>query len=111
MKSIINIFVLVSLIFSGGIAYAETLVDLQRELVRSNPEILAAKNRYLAATKVPIQEGTLPDPMVSFADFGVGRPFSGLNESDFAYRGFGISQDLPFPGKLDLRSKIAGKRA
>ncbi|MCI0415028.1 TolC family protein [bacterium] len=110
MKFIKHILIIVLL--TASTAHAETLLELQRELVRNNPEILAAKNRYLAATKVPIQEGTLPDPMISFTDFGVGRPFfTALNESDFAYRGFGISQDLPFPGKLNLRSQIANKKA
>lgn len=110
MKFIKHILIIVLL--TASTAHAETLLELQRELVRNNPEILAAKNRYLAATKVPIQEGTLPDPMISFTDFGVGRPFfTALNESDFAYRGFSISQDLPFPGKLNLRSQIANKKA
>lgn len=112
MVPVKNFFSLIVIaVFFSGAAHAETLIDLQKELIRSNPQILAAKNRYLAATKVPIQEGTLPDPMVSFIDFGVGHPLSGLNDSDFAYRGVGVSQELPFPGKLDLRSKVADKQA
>jgi outer membrane protein, heavy metal efflux system len=107
----IKYILIVGLFVFSSIAEAETLVDLQRELIRNNPEILAAKNRYLAATKVPIQEGTLPDPMIGFTDFGVGRPLSTLNENDFAYRGIGLSQELPFPGKLRLRSEIATKKA
>ena len=105
MKIIPFIFVLLGA-FS---AYAETLADLQEELLQKNPEIAAARHRYLAATKVPSQEGALPDPMLSFTDFGVSHPFSNLNESDFAYRAFGVMQDFPFPGKLDLRKKIAQK--
>lgn len=103
------LFVFIATVFDGTIR-AETLLDLQKELLQSNPQILAAKNRYLAATKVPTQEGTLPDPMISFTDFGVGHPISVLNESDFAYRGVGVSQEFPFPGKLHLRSSIAEKQ-
>ncbi len=104
------LIIVVAAIFPSA-SFAESSIDLQRELLRNNPQILAAKNRYLAAAKVPIQEGTLPDPMVSVTDFGVGHPLSGLNESDFAYRSVGVSQELPFPGKLHLRSKITDKQA
>jgi len=97
-------------LFAGSLA-SESLADLQQETLLKNPEIIAAKNRYLAATKLPIQEGTLPDPTVSFTDLGVGHPFSGLSDSDFAYLGIGVSQELPFPGKLSLRSRIADKKA
>jgi len=107
-----HFFILLCLVglLAGSLA-AETLADLQQETLQKNLEIIAAKNRYLAATKLPIQEGTLPDPTVSFTDLGVGRPFSGLSDSDFAYLGVGVSQELPFPGKLSLRSQIAEKKA
>ena len=72
--------------------HADTLQELEGELLQNNPEIIAARNRYLAAARLPIQEGTLPDPMVTFTDFGTGHPFSGLKDSDFAYLGFGFSQ-------------------
>ena len=111
MTYIKSIFIVSLFVFFGISAHAETLADLQREMIRNNPEILAAKNRYLAATEVPIQAGTLPDPMVGFTDFGVRRPFSSLSESDFAYRGIGISQEILFPGKLRLRSEIATRKA
>lgn len=88
----------------------ETEMDLLQTLLKNNPEVIAAQYKYFATAKIPIQEGTLPDPMVSFTDFGVGHPFSTLNDSDFAYKAFGVSQELPFPGKLSLRSKIADQR-
>ncbi|HJZ12169.1 MAG TPA: TolC family protein [Acidobacteriota bacterium] len=88
-------------------ADAETLAALQEELLRNNPEIAAARNRFLASTKLPVQESALPDPKIAFVDFGVGQPFSTLNQSDFAYRALGFTQEFPFPGKLSLRKKIA----
>ena len=42
---------------------------------------------------------------------GSPRPFSGYTNSDFAYLGLGISQDLPYPGKLRLHGEIAKKDA
>jgi len=41
--------------------------------------------------------------------FSVGspRPFAGYSNSDFAYIGFGASQELPYPGKRSLRANVA----
>lgn len=109
MKLKLNLLTIAFICLFTFVASAETLPQLQKELLQSNPEIASAKNRYMAATKLPIQVGTLPDPMVSFTNFGVGHPFSGLNGSDFAYWGIGVTQELPYPGKLSLRSRIAQK--
>ncbi len=104
-------FFLCLLLFPYVSVAAQSLEDLQRELINRNPEILAAKKRYLAAKQLPAQLGALPDPVVSFTNLGVGHPFSGLDQSDFAYVGFGFSQELPFPGKLGLKSDISTKDA
>jgi outer membrane protein, heavy metal efflux system len=88
-----------------------TVEELIAEVLENNPEILAARRRFEASTKRPSQLSTLPDPMFSFTNFGVGHPFSTLNKSEFAYVGFGVSQEIPFPGKLTLRRQIAQKEA
>lgn len=85
--------------------------DLVNGLMQNNPEIQAARSRFEAATKRPSQVGTLPEPTASYTNFGVGHPFSRLNGSDFAYQGFGVSQELPFPGKLGLASEQAKREA
>ena len=61
----------------------------------------------------PVQAATLPDPEVSLQHFTVGspQPFSGYETSDFYYTGFGISQDIPGPGKLRLQKSEAEKDA
>ncbi|MBZ5591027.1 MAG: TolC family protein [Acidobacteriia bacterium] len=88
-----------------------SLAELTSELTRVNPEIRAARFRYEAATKRPSQASTPPEPKVTFADFGVGHPFSRLSVSDFAYLGLGVSQEIPFPGKLALAGDEARKEA
>src|SRR5258706_6736522 len=85
--------------------------DLLSELLQRNPEIQAARSRFEAATKRPSQAGALPEPTASYTNFGVGHPFSRLNASEFAYQGFGVSQELPFPGKLALASEEARREA
>src|SRR6266481_9051981 len=85
--------------------------DLLNGLIQNNPEIQAARSRFEAATKRPSQAGTLPEPTVSYTNLGVGHPFSRPNGSEFAYQGFGVSQELPFPGKLALASEEAKREA
>lgn len=89
------------------------LAKLIEEAERANPQILAARHGWKAATQVPTQVATPPDPQVVVQQLNVGspRPFAGFTNSDFAYLGFGISQDLPYPGKLRLRGEIAQRDA
>jgi outer membrane protein, heavy metal efflux system len=89
------------------------LEDLLQEAELDNPTIRASRQEWQAAQKVPTQASTLPDPQVVLQHFSVGspRPFAGYTNSDFAYIGLGISQDLPYPGKLRLRGKIAEQEA
>ncbi len=89
------------------------LADLLAEAERSNPQIQAARHGWDAAKQVPAQASTLPDPQFVLQHVSVGspRPFAGYSNSDFAYVGLGISQDLPYPGKLRLRGEIAKRDA
>src|SRR6266849_5870081 len=89
------------------------LSELLDETGRNNPDILAARRAWQAATQVPSQVSTLPDPQVMLQHVAVGspRPFAGFSNSDFAYLGFGICQDLPYPGKLRLRGEAAQRDA
>jgi outer membrane protein TolC len=90
-----------------------SLADLVQEAMQKNPDIIAALRGWQAAAQVPSQVSTLPDPQVTVQEFSVGspRPFAGFSNSDFAYIGFGISQDLPYPGKLKLRGEAAQQDA
>lgn len=85
--------------------------ELVAELLKSNPAIHAALHRVDAAAKRPSQMSTLPEPKFSVTNFGVGHPVSRLRDSDFAYYGFGFSQEIPFPGKLALAGEEAKREA
>jgi len=89
------------------------LSALLDEATRRNPDIQATRLGWQAATQVPSQVSTLPDPQVTVQHFSVGspRPFAGYSNSDFAYIGFGVSQDLPYPGKLKLKGEAAQQDA
>src|SRR5215470_2080601 len=87
------------------------LSDLLNEAERNNPQIQAARYQWEGSKQVPTQVSTLPDPQFVLQHVSVGspRPFAGYTNSDFAYLGFGFSQDIPYPGKLKLRNEIARK--
>lgn len=89
------------------------LEELLTEAAQNNPQIRAARQGSEAAKEVPSQVSALPDPQAVVQEFTVGspRPFAGYTNSNFAYIGLGISQDLPYPGKLKLKGQIAKQDA
>src|SRR5256712_4889742 len=112
--AVIAISVLIGLaetVFAQEQTPVTSLQELIVQLERNNPEIRAAQFRFEAATKRPSQVSTLPEPKLTFVNFGVGQPFSSLNVSDFAYRAIGVSQEIPFPGKLGLAAEEAQREA
>jgi outer membrane protein, heavy metal efflux system len=92
---------------------ATPLSELLAEAEKNNPQIEAARQGWLAAKQVPTQVSTLPDPQFNLQHVSVGspRPFAGYTNSDFAYLGLGVSQDIPYPGKLRLKGEIAKREA
>lgn len=89
------------------------LASLVEEAAKNDPVILSADQAARAATHVAPQVSTLPDPQFTAQQFSVGspRPFAGWTNSEFAYIGFGASQELPYPGKLRLRGEVADRQA
>lgn len=89
------------------------LSDLLAEAEKNNPQIEAARQGWQAAKQAPTQVSTLPDPQFNLQHVSVGspRPFAGYTNSDFSYIGFGVSQDIPYPGKLRLKGEIAKREA
>src|ERR1700730_878467 len=89
------------------------LSELLAEAEKNNPQIEGARQGWQAAKQVPTQISTLPDPQFNLQHVSVGSPlpFAGYTNSDFAYIGVGISQDIPYPGKLRLKGEIAKREA
>jgi outer membrane protein TolC len=109
-----SLTLIVVLVFAAaGTLSAASLTELLDEAAHNNPDIAAAMRGWRAATQVPSQVSTMPDPQVTVQHVAVGspRPFAGYSNSDFAYVGFGISQDIPYPGKLNLRAESAEREA
>jgi cobalt-zinc-cadmium efflux system outer membrane protein len=86
-----------------------SLRELIQEAEQKNPQIAASFHEWQASRNVPKQVSALPETQLSVQQFSVGspRPFAGYSNSDFAYIGFGASQDIPYPGKRQLRARVA----
>ena len=90
-----------------------SLRELRQEAEQKNPQIAASFHAWQASRNVPKQASALPETQLSVQQFSVGspRPFAGYSNSDFAYIGFGASQDIPYPGKRQLRARVAEHEA
>jgi len=75
-----------------------------------NPEIRAANAQYLAMRERPIQEGTLPNPSLGIRYHNENWKES-FGESEFSFVEVGAEQEIPFPGKLSLRERMAEREA
>jgi outer membrane protein TolC len=90
-----------------------SLRELVQEAEQKNPQIAGSFHAWQASRNIPKQASALPETQLSAQQFSVGspRPFAGYSNSDFAYIGFGVSQDIPYPGKRDLRARVAEREA
>src|SRR5258707_7906467 len=90
-----------------------SLRDLVQEAEQKNPQIAASFHGWQASRNVPKEVSAFPETQVSVQQFSVGspRPFAGYSNSEFAYIGFGASQDIPYPGKRQLRARVAEHEA
>lgn len=83
---------------------AEPRLDLERlvqETLENNPDIQSARQRFEAARAVIPQVRTLPDPKINLG-------YREVVEREAMY---GVSQEIPFPGKLGLRGEVAASEA
>jgi outer membrane protein TolC len=91
-------------------AEQNTVLTLQSALdtaVQDNPSLAQIQARSEALAAIPSQVGTLPDPVISFNALNLPvDSFDTRQEPNTQLQG-GISQVIPFPGKLGLREQAA----
>jgi len=93
-------------IFAEEILTLKAAVD---EALKSNPEILSAKNSYEAARARIPQELFPEDPMLEYDYDEIRAGVPDLMGKPM--RSYAISQTMPFPTKLILRSKVASRES
>ncbi len=92
----------------------ESVLTLNLALERAlagNPGLGEIKARAEALAAIPAQAGSLPDPTVNVGLLNVPTSNFNLHAEDMTMLEMGVSQTIPFPGKLALREKIAEQEA
>jgi cobalt-zinc-cadmium efflux system outer membrane protein len=104
------------MLFSSGLSGAQDTVprnklvlpDLIQEALARNPELVAARKQWEAATNRIAQARSLDDPILSVQLWNIPQPFKATQADNTI---FGLSQSLPFPGKLALKGDVASRSA
>ena len=79
--------------------------------VQENPGLDELRQRMQAAAAVPSQVGSLPDPRISVGAVNVPIDTFALDQEPMTQLLVGITQPLPYPGKLGLRRQMAESEA
>ena len=81
---------------------------LIREALEHNPEIIASQKRLNAAKAKISQARSLDDTSVSVGSYYMSNnPININGQTELLQQRYSISQKIPFPGKLRLRSEVA----
>lgn len=106
------------MVFSSGLSRAHSpdsaprnrlvLPELIQEVLAKNPELLAARKQWEAATTRSTQVRSLEDPTLSVQLWNIPQTFNVTQAQNTI---FGLSQSFPFPGKLALKGDVASRAA
>lgn len=104
------------LLFLSGSVFAEqfrllTLPSALGIALQDNPNLAQIQARSEAMAAIPSQVGTLPDPVISFNAVNLPVDSFDLGQENMTQLQGGISQAIPFPGKLALREEAANYEA
>jgi len=109
---------LLLMFFSSGLLWAQdgdsvlrnrlVLPELIQEVLARNPELAATRKQWEAATNRIAQVRSLDDPILSVQLWNIPQPFKATQADNTI---FGLSQNLPFPGKLGLKGEVASRSA
>src|SRR5882724_4995176 len=111
-----GILVLVVLLAAVTVAWSEpkevasslTLDQVIAEALRNNSQVRAMQAKWEAALERPVQQRTLPNPVLAIKGGNAVDNFSFPRTQETRV---GVEQTFPWFGKLDLRGKVAEKDA
>ncbi|OAI06958.1 TolC family protein [Methylomonas sp. 11b] len=102
------------MIFISIVHADETILSIEQavQLAQAgNPGLAEIKARAEALAAIPSQEGALPDPTLNFDTLNVPTSSFSLHKEDMTMMDVGVSQTIPFPGKLALKEQAAEQEA
>ncbi len=106
-----SLVVALAFVLSTGGLQAEDLDRLVQVLLNKNPAILAARRAVDAQRAMVTPARTLPDPSITFQTMGNFLPPTLMAGDPSSARVLTLSQEIPFPGKLNLQGQIASAEA
>ncbi len=102
----------VFLILSGIVNAGElTLPSAINIAIQENPSLAQILARAKSMAAIPSQVGSLPDPIISFNALNLPVDSFDTQQENMTQFKVGISQTIPFPGKLALRQEVASLQA
>ncbi len=108
LNSIFFSLLLVAIDVAAGEKQGILTLDAATErAVQNNPDLAQMQARAEAMAAIPSQVSTLPDPEISFNARNLPTNTFNTGQEDMTMIGPGISQAIPFPGKLALRGQAA----
>lgn len=116
MMSLYNVIPLILCLLLSTALKAEPpkLLTLQLAIdsaLQDNPNLAQMQARSKAMAAVPFQVGSLPDPVISFNALNLPVDSFNLAQDNMTQMRAGISQAIPFFGKLELRTQVASYHA
>ena len=96
---------------TANVKDSSPLTALIVEALENNPEIQAALQEREAARQRISPAGALDDPILEAGVINAPLASSPFNREDMTMKMIGLSQRLPFPGRLGLRQDVAAKDA
>ncbi len=102
--------------FMSGVSLAQTEEPLALEqavaqALAANPGLAAIAARAEALAEIPDQAEALPDPVLSLNIANLPLDSFSFTQEGMTQFQIGITQALPYPGKLALSSQLAGQQA
>ncbi|MDX8408233.1 MAG: TolC family protein [Mariprofundaceae bacterium] len=84
-----------------------SLAAAEQMAIEHNPALMASGKKAEAMAAMPSQAGSLPDPTVSFQAMNLPVDSFSTTQENMTQLQLGISQAIPFPGKLGLKEQAA----
>jgi len=105
------ILVTMAVVLAAGLVRADDLDSLIQMLLERNPSIVAARRAVDAKRAMVTSARTLPDPSFTFETMGNLIPPTLQAGDHSSARVLRFTQEIPFPGKLNLQGQIASAEA
>lgn len=112
MKRILVILLFASVGFGIPNVSAQTTLDsLISKAIKVSPKIKMLKAKLIASEYMVPQVSNLPDPMLSLGLMNLPTNSFSFTQEAMTGKIIGLSQQIPFPGKLSTMGKVSQKNA